>query len=256
MPFTYISEKDCPKNYGVELNMEILLKKIHFLIPVCEFSLCGFPWQMAMSLTTEAAWCLLFSVIGSQQTQPGSLSETESPVSLCRFGSKGAFLCLWESPQSSAWQWSSLRMDVRQTHRVLPHQPAPAPSFGAVCSREEGGCDASGLDYSSARRAVLLGHFSSELWSRKEEGGRLRLLWGVLQHVSTNWNKRGKGIAVVLVISSGTENIVSGMDLLHLLWMKDRRGHHQKVLCSWSRKFTLKPEMGLSARMEISLLSN
>ena len=177
MPFNYISEKDCPRNYGVELNMEILLKKSHFLIPLCGFSLCGFPWQMAMSLTTEAAWCLLFSVMGSQQTQPGSLSETESPVSLCRFGSKGAFLCLWESPQSSAWQWSSLRMDVRQTHRVLPHQPAPAPSFGAVCRREEEGCDASGLDYSSARRAVLPGYFSSELWrkgrgKRKEGRGR------------------------------------------------------------------------------------
>lgn len=52
---------------------------------------------------------------------------------------------------------------------------------------------------------------------REEEEVRLRLLWGVLQHVSTNLNKRGKGIAVVLVISSGTENIVSGMDLLHLL---------------------------------------
>ena len=192
MPLTYISKKDCPRNYGVELSMEILLKKSHFLIALCGFSLCGFPWQMAMSLTTEAARSLLFSVMGSQQTQPGSLSETESPVSLCRFGSKGAFLCLWESPESSAWQWSSLRMDVRQTRRVLPHQPAPAPSFGAVCSREEEGCDASGLDHSSARRAVLLGIFllSFEAGKRKEGGWDFcGVCYNIFQQIETKEEK-------------------------------------------------------------------
>lgn len=78
-------------------------------------------------------------------------------------------------------------------------------------------------------------------------------------YFTTRFNKlkqKRKRDCCCLAISSGTENTVTGMDLLHLLWMRNRRGHHQKVLSSRSRKFTLKPEMGLSARMEISLLSN
>ena len=259
MPLTYISKKDCPRNYGVELSMEILLKKSHFLIALCGFSLCGFPWQMAMSLTTEAARSLLFSVMGSQQTQPGSLSETESPVSLCRFGSNRRHRGLPVSLRESRVLCLAvvLTQDGCQTDSPCPSSPACSSSQLWRCLQQRRGrlwCFWSWPQLCKA--SCPPGHFSSELWSWEEEGGRLRLLWGVLQHISTNWNKRGKGIAVVLVISSGTENTVSGIDLLHLLWMKDRRGHHQKVLFSWSRKFTLKPEMGLSARMEISLLSN
>ena len=187
MPLTYISEKDCPKNYGVELNMEILLKKFHFLIPLCGFSHCGFPWQMAMSLTTEAAWCLFILSHGqSANSAWKSFRNWISCVPVSIQEQRG-FLCLWESPQSSAWRWSSLRMDVSQTHHVLPHQPALAPSFGTVCSREEEGCDASGLDYSSARRAVLPGHFSSELWSQEEEGGRLTVSLGWIYCTCYEW---------------------------------------------------------------------
>ena len=58
-----------------------------------------------------------------------------------------------------------------------------------------------------------------------------------------------KELAVALAISSGIQNIVTGIDLLHLL--RDGRGHHQKMLCSQSRKLSLKPEMELFARMEM-----
>lgn len=55
--------------------------------------------------------------MGNQQTQPGSLSETESPVSLCQFRSKGAS-CVFErvynpllggGPHSG---WMSARLTV------------------------------------------------------------------------------------------------------------------------------------------------
>ena len=292
----------------------------------------------------------------SQQTQPGSLSETESPVSLCRFRSKGAS-SVFERVHSpllgggphSEWMSARLTMSFRTSLLWLPALALSAAEKRKVVmlpvlttalqgelsspgifllsfearKRKEGGwpCHWDGFiapamnegqerspsedikyindvlfpvlitfwncDFKNRKRVLLYSEnccFYKSIIMQKSDrtlrkkhswGKHLELytaiiilvivltqfndtcnMWSMLQHVSTNWNKRGKGIAVVWAISSGTENIVTGMDLLHLLWMRDRRGHHQKVLSSRSRKFTLKPEMGLSARMEISLLSN